>query len=931
MSSAKAPSFNDIRQRAAIFAAEWAGATSEHAESQTFWNEFFAIFGINRRRFVIFQANAVRVSTGKPGFIDVFWPGVLLAEHKSLDKSLNRAEDQALDYAGSIDQADLPRVIISTDFANIRILDLDEGGLPFTFRTKDLVKEVGRFNFIAGYRKTRFEVEDEANIQAARLMGALYEHLSKDGYEGHEASMLLTRLLFLLFGDDTAMWQRGLFGEFVTDRTSQDGADLGPQLSLLFQELDRPETTRSQVLDDYIKRFPYINGGLFKERLNIPTFDRGMRDQLLECCSFDWGRISPAVFGSLFQTIKSKEARRELGEHYTPEKYILRLIGPLFLDDLRTRIEAARNNAKQLKRIREQLRKQNYLDPACGCGNFLIVAYRELRHLELQILQHLERLIPNEKPLSMDPTYGLAVTIDQFHGIEIEEWPARIAETAMFIVDHQANQELAEVFGVLPDRLPLTKSANIELGNALQTDWATVSPINDNTYIFGNPPFGGTSLITAEQKDDLNNIWDGIKGGGNMDYVSCWHLIAARHMANCGAKTAFVSTNSITHGQQPPILWGTLDGLEIELDFAHQTFAWASDAPGKAAVHCVILGFSQKADRKNKTIYRYATVKSEPSAITAKNINAYLLDAPNVLVTSSQDAISPGAQKMFKGSQPTDNGYLSNINTEEASTIRATDPIAAKYLRPLIGAQELINGEERWCLWLKDATPQELRTSQELVKRLQAVRDFRLASTKKKTRDDAAIPQLFQEDRQPTNNYLAVPRVSSETRKYVPMALVSPQTIANDALLTVNNANLYTFGMLHSSVFMVWNATVSGRLESRFRISAEITYNNFPWPDNPANHLAIEEAAQAVIDARKNHPNANLADLYDPLAMPKDLVDAHRTLDQQVLAAYGLNSQATETEILAELFARYSALTAKEHFDFQSMTPKRSIPRKKPA
>lgn len=924
MTNSKAPSWNDIRTRAAAFASEWATATDERAQAQMFWVDFLAIFSIDFKRVATFEAHARRITTGNPGSIDVFWPRVLLAEHKSAGKSLDVAEHQALDYIESIDPNERPHAIITSDFAHIRLLDLEAGGEPVTINTKDLANEIERFGFIAGYKKKTYDNEEEANIQAAKLMGSLYEELSKDGYEGHEASILLTRLLLLLFGDDTGMWERNLFAEYISERTNQDGSDLGPQLSLLFQELGRPTEKRSQSLDDLIKRFPYVNGNLFHERLDIPTFDRTMRDQLLECFSFEWGKISPAVFGSLFQTIKSKEARRELGEHYTPEKFILRTIGPLFLDELTARVEAAKDNAQQLKKIREQLRKQNYLDPACGCGNFLIVAYRHLRRLELQILLHLQRLTPGDLQLSMDPTHGLAVTLDQFSGIEIEEWPARIAETAMFLADHQSNLELAEAFGETPDRLPITKTANIVIGNALRTKWTDVCPIGDNTLIFGNPPFGGTSLINAEQKLDLNNVWDGIKGSGNLDYVTCWHLVAARHMSGCNARTALVSTNSLSHGQQPPVIWNTLHGLDVEIDFAHRTFSWVSEAPGKAAVHCIILGFSKRQTKKNKTIFYYDDIKGEPSARNARNINGYLIDAPDILVENRSDSISPNTQKMLKGSQPTDAGHLSDISQEEAKRIREADHIASKYLRKLIGAQELINNQERWCLWLKDATPQDIRNSPELSKRIASVKTFREASTKAATRKDAATPHLFQEDRQPSTRYLAVPSVSSETRKYVPMALFETDVIANNLVLTISNADLYTFGMLHSSVFMTWNATVSGRLKSDYRISAEITYNTFPWPDNPANKNQIEAAAQTVLNARNNHPTASLADLYDPLAMPKDLVDAHKSLDGLVLAAYGLKKDAAENEILAELFKRYQQLTKDEQLNFEQKTKRKN-------
>jgi hypothetical protein len=587
----------------------------------------------------------------------------------------------------------------------------------------------------------------------------------------------------------------------------------------------------------------------------------------------------------------------------------MKAIGPLLLDELEEAFVQAKDNKNRLQALHDRLAGIRVLDPACGCGNFLVVAYRQLRRLELKVLTRLREL-SGEKQLVLDIDALSRVRISQFFGIEIEEWPARIAETAMFLVDQQANQELARAFGRAPDRLPIRIAPVIHLGNALRVPWDSVMPFGPDCYIVGNPPFGGTWLLNDVQKEDLNEVWYGIRGGGNMDYVSCWHAIAARHVETHGARAAFVSTNSITRGQLAPVLGAEFVKHGVEIDFAYQTFAWASEAPGQAAVHCVIIGFSRRATGKKKTLFRYPNIKGEPLAGSAKNINIYLQDGPDVFVVNRSTPLQAGIQIMDYGSKPTDGGHLSDISTDEAEQIRNSDPIAAKYLRKLIGAQELINGEERWCLWLVDAEPGDIRSSPEMVRRVGEVRNMRLASKKQMTKDDAATPHLFQENRQPNTPYLAVPRVSSETRRYVPMALMGPEVIANDALLTVADASLYTFAILHSSVFMVWNAAVSGRLKSDFRVSAEITYNNFPWPDEPANKTQIEAAAQAVLDARDNHPGACLADLYDALAMPRDLVDAHQKLDREVLTAYGLKPTATESEILANLFTRYSKLTA---------------------
>ncbi len=908
---AKPPSWNEIRTSAAAFAARWADETNEKAEAQTFWNEFLGIFGIDRRRVAVFEKRAQRTSTAGGGFIDIFWPGTLIAEHKSAGKSLEDAEQQAIDYLESIDVDDFPGLVITSDFATLRVRDLGGDNEPYTFPLTKLPEEIDRFGHLAGYKKREFSGGDEeaANIKAARLMGRLYEELSRNGYEGHDASILLVRLLFLMFGDDTGMWEKGLFAEFIDARTAPDGSDLGAQLAHLFQVLDKEETARPAAIDELLARFPYVNGHLFSERIDIPAFDRRMRDELVTATEFDWGKISPAVFGSLFQAIKSKEARRELGEHYTTESAIMKAIGPLFLDELEEAFVQARDNKNRLEALHDRLSGIRVLDPACGCGNFLVIAYRQLRRLELKVLTRLREL-SGERQLVLDVDSLSRVRISQFFGIEIEEWPARIAETAMFLVDQQSNQELARAFGRAPDRLPIKIAPVIHMGNALRVPWDSIMPFGPDSFVVGNPPFGGTWLLNDEQKQDLNHVWDGVRGGGNMDFVSCWHAIAARHIETSGVKVAFVSTNSITQGQQAPVLGAEFAKRGVEVDFAHQTFAWSSEAPGQAAVHCVIIGFSRRGASKKKTLFRYPNIKGDPIAGRATNINIYLQDGPDVFVSNRSTPLQPATQQMMKGSQPTDGGQLSNITPAEAEQIRSSDPVAAKFLRKIIGAQELINGDERYCLWLVDAEPGEIRSSPELTRRIAQVRAMRLASKKQMTKDDAATPHLFQENRQPRTAYLAVPRVSSESRRYVPMALMGPDVIANDALLTVTDATVYTFAILHSSVFMVWNAAVSGRLESRFRISAEITYNNFPWPDEPANKAQIEAAAQAVIDARDNRPGASLADLYDPLAMPRDLVEAHQKLDREVLAAYGLKAGATESEILANLFARYSELTA---------------------
>jgi type I restriction-modification system DNA methylase subunit len=922
---AKPPSWNEIRTSAAAFAARWADETNEKAEAQTFWNEFLGIFGIDRRRVAVFEKHAQRTSTAGGGFIDIFWPGTLIAEHKSAGKSLEDAEQQAIDYLESIDVDDFPGLVITSDFATVRIRDLGGDNEPYMFPLTRLPEEIDRLGYLAGYRKREFSGGDEeaANVKAAKLMGRLYEELSRNGYEGHDASILLVRLLFLMFGDDTGMWEKGLFAEFIDARTAPDGSDLGAQLAHLFQVLDKEETARPAAIDELLARFPYVNGHLFSERIDIPAFDRRMRDELVTATEFDWGKISPAVFGSLFQSIKSKEARRELGEHYTTETNIMKVIGPLFLDELEQAFAQAKDNRNRLEALHERLAGIRVLDPACGCGNFLVVAYRQLRRLELKVLTRLRDLSGDEQ-LMLDVDSLSRVRISQFFGIEIEEWPARIAETAMFLVDQQANQELAREFGRAPDRLPIRIAPAIHLGNALKVDWNDVIPATECTYVVGNPPFMGRTTRGKEETKDLMACFRDAKGSGNIDYVCAWFAKAAEFMEGQASRAALVATNSITMGEQPAVLWAKLRKHNCHIDFAHRTFPWSSEAPGAAAVHVVIIGFSSTHETK-KILYTYPDLSGSPVVQTVHEINPYLVDGPWVVVESRSKPLSPSAPPMRFGSMPHDGGHLL-LTEEEATSVRDADPVAAPYLRKIVGSYELINSTNRYCLWLVDAPVTVYRQSAFIKDRCEKVREIRLNSPDPAAVKAATTPGLFKARRQPTSTYIAVPSVSSEKRNYVPMSRLNADVIASNLVLTIEDETLYAFGVVQSRSFMVWMAAVSGRMKSDYRISAEITYNNFPWPEEPANKTQIEAAAQAVLDARNNHPGASLADLYDPLAMPRDLIEAHQKLDREFLAAYGLKAGATESEILANLFTRYSRLTANL---FAEEKPKRAIRKRK--
>lgn len=908
---AKPPSWNQIRSDAAAFAARWADETDENAGAQSFWNEFLAIFGMDRKRVAVFEMRAERLSTGGRGRIDLFWPGVLIAEHKSVGKDLDAAQEQAIDYLESIDPDAFPGLLVVSDFARMRVTDLQGDRTSYEFPLSDLVKEIDRFGFLAGHanRKLSATHQHEADVAAARSMAALYESLAKAGFTEHEISVFMVRMLFILFGDDAGLWEKSLFLEFLETRTQNDGSDLGTQVAWVFQTLNRPVEKRPPNLDELLARFPYVNGGLFEDQLSIPACDANIRQALLDACHVDWSSIHPAIFGSLFQAVKSKEDRRLLGEHYTSETNILKVIGPLFLDDLRAEYEKAYNDVRKLERLRDRMGTMKFLDPACGCGNFLVIAYREMRQLELDIIARLQEMT-KQSQLALDATMGLRVSPSQFFGIEYEEWPARIAETAMFLIDHQANQMLAQRFGEAPDRLPISTTASIVQANALRTPWdEVVLGMDGQTYIMGNPPFLGSLILNDTQKEDARYVWGNFKRLGTMDYVTNWFVLAGRLIERYGCSAGFVSTNSIAQGEQVAALWGELQKTGVVIGYAHQPFAWSNETTGQAAVHVVIVGLAARAPKSARLFTYDAGPKKPPEEREVVAINPYLIPGDMTIVTNRGTPLNPGQVQMRFGSMPRDGGWLSKIDAETAMDIRSSDPVAAKYLRPLIGAEELINGGERWCLWLVDAEPGDLRSSPVLRDRLAKVRQMRMDSKAASTRKWADSPGLFVQNGQPQTPYLAVPCHSSENRPYVPMAMYPPEVIAMNALLTIADVDIFTFGLLQSVAFSAWNATVSGRLGSGLRISAEVTYHNFPYPQaSPEQRTAIERAAQGILDARAVHPDSTLADLYDPLSMPPDLLDAHRELDRTVLAAYGLPADSDSTTVLSHLFRLYAEL-----------------------
>lgn len=895
-------SWNEIRSRAIEFAAEWTDESSESAEAKTFWDQFFRVFGVSRRRIATFEKRVEKIDGGN-GYIDLFWPGVLVAEHKSRGKDLNKAYNQAIDYFSGLKDAELPRYIVVSDFQRFRVHDLEDGS-ETEFRLEELPDRINDFGFIAGYERRKFREQDPVNIKAAEKLATLHDGLLSIGYSGHDLEVYLVRILFCLFAEDTGIFKpRGSFYEFIDQRTSEDGSDLAARLNEVFEILNTEESQRLKIQDEQLNAFPYINGGLFSERLRTAAFDSKLRNLLLECCDIDWGRVSPAIFGSLFQGIMDTKKRRNLGAHYTSEKNIMKAIGPLFLDDFREELEKCGKNKTKLKALQEKLSKLNFFDPACGCGNFLIITYRELRLIELEILK---RLYGNQlKTLHLLDVIDdyVKVNVDQFHGIEIEEWPAQIAKVAMWLIDHQMNELVSLELGNSLLRIPLVKSANIINDNALRIDWASVIEPDHCHYIMGNPPFSGKSIMTKEQKKDLKLSLGNMKGASNLDFVSGWYYKSSKFMSlNKNIKTALVSTNSICQGEQASILWSELYKQGVTINFAHRTFEWTSEAKGKAAVHCVIIGFDL-AISSEKVIFDYPSIRSEPEKVKVKMISPYLIDGPEFALPQRRSNLVNSPVIRF-GSMPNDRGNLIIETKEELDDLLLECPDVKEYVKPYYGSDELINGLDRWCLWLKNASTVKIRKMKPVMERVNKVREIRLDSSRPATQRLADTPMLFGEDRQPEGRYIAIPKTSSEKRQYIPIAALDDSIVANTELFTISYSD-YAFGVLSSIMHNAWVRIVCGRLKSDYRYSSSIVYNNFIWPHATEDQIEkIEKTAQDILSARSNYPDATYADLYDPLAMPIDLRKAHQANDKAVDAAYGrkFNTEVDRVSYLFELY-----------------------------
>lgn len=904
---------------AAEFAKRWEGRGYERGESQLFWADLLTkVYGVEDLPSFIRYEEQVKNMVDATNFIDGHIRSTkVLIEQKSLGKDLRKGIPQsdgsvlspflqAKKYVLNMPVSEHPRWIVTCNFSEFLVYDMERPNAePEQIFLKDLGKEYYRLMFLVDQKSEHLSKEMQVSMQAGEIVGRIYDALLKQ-YDDNSPealrwlNILCVRIVFCLYAEDAGIFARDQFHDYLV---GYEAKDMRNALIRLFEVLNTPEEKRSRYLMDDLKAFPYTNGGLFAEPIEIPQFTDELRETLLQNASldFDWSEISPTIFGAVFESTLNPETRRAGGMHYTSIENIHKVIDPLFLNDLRKEYETIleekveRQRVKRLDALQDKISELSFFDPACGSGNFLTETYLSLRRLENELIR--ERY--HGQVMMGAFVNPIKVNIGQFYGIEINDFAVTVATTALWISEAQMLSETERIIHQDIDFLPLKSYHNIIEGNALQVDWGTlVHP----DYIIGNPPFVGKSFQTEEQKNDMKLVFDGVKNYGNLDYVASWYKKCADLMEGTRCKAALVSTNSVCQGIAVPPLWNHLLTRGIKINFAYPSFKWKSESNDGAAVHCVIVGFSY-TDAEEKLLFNEGK-----APVRVSNINPYLLDAPSVIIDDRHDPICD-VPKSAVGSFPTDGGNLV-IQADELEDFIAREPSAKKYIRPFIGPLEFINSKKRYCLWLKDCPPQELRAMPLVKARVAAVRDFRLASKKQQTQRRADIPHLFAEDRQPDSNYILFPRTSSERRRYLPIGFLSAEVIAGDTII-LPDATLYHFGVLTSNVHNAWMRVVCGRMKSDYRYSSTLVYNNLPWPEpTEAQRMKIEQTAQAILDARALYPESSLADLYDEVTMPPVLRKAHQENDRAVMEAYGwkASSQFTESKCVAELFKMYQEM-----------------------
>ena len=914
------------RNAAREFASQWAGRGYEKGESQKFWMQLLSeVYGVEHvASFIEFEDQVMLDSTS---FIDGYIPSTkVLIEQKSQGKDLRKAIkqsdgslltpfQQAKRYVLGLPLSRHPRWVVVSNFTEFLVYDMEQpNGEPEQILLENLEKEYYRLQFLVNVKSEHISREEEVSMKAGEIIGAIYDAMLKqygdrDPETLQQLNILCVRLVFCLYAEDAGIFTRDQFHDYLV---KHDTEMMRTALLQLFEVLNTPVEQRSKFLRDDLKAFPYAKG-VFSEHIDIPQFTPSLRELLLQKASldFDWSEISPTIFGAMFESTLNPETRRSGGMHYTSIENIHKVIDPLFLDDLRAELDTIleekveKKRQQQLGAYQDKLASLTFLDPACGSGNFLTETYLSLRRLENRAVSAMTH---GQAFIGFEEFSPIKVNINQFYGIEINDFAVTVATTALWISESQMLAETEQIIKHDIDFLPLKANANIHEGNALRIDWETVVPKDELDYIIGNPPFVGYSNQNKAQKEDILSVFvdkngKPFKTAGKIDYVAGWYYKAAQLMLGTKIRAALVSTNSITQGEQVAFIWKPLKELfDIHIDFAYRTFRWDSEASDKAHVHCVIVGFSNVLNTK-KFIFDNDKKKE------AQIINPYLIDAPEVFIESRKNSLCH-VPVMIYGSKPTDGGFLF-LTEEERKEAIAKEPKLEKFIKRILGATEFTNNKVRYCLWLVDASPNDIRNSSFIKERVAQVREFRLLSPKKATQESANTPALFQEIRHPKNDYLIVPRVSSERRHYVPMGYVSSDVVTNDAVQIIPDASLYHFGILESNVHMAWMRAVCGRLESRYRYSKDIVYNNFPWPEvNDEQREKIAATAQAILDARTLYPDSSLADLYDELTMPPELRKAHQQNDRAVMAAYGFPITMTESECVARLFELYQQLTS---------------------
>lgn len=840
---------------------------------------------------------------------DVALKGQLYFRAISADENIHEAAENLKN--SDVIKTQKIRFVIATNFNELVAYDL-KADERLEAQFKDLHQQFTFFLPLAGLEKSYSHTESVADVKAAEKMGRLFDLIRERNQintteEIHSLNVFLTRLLFCFFAEDTGIFKKNQFTDAIKSTTREDGEDLAEFLDKLFAVLNEPEkNSLRQSMPKHLSDFPYVNGGLFEKQTPIPVFGAKSRRLLLECSTLDWSQINPDIFGSMFQAVIDEDQRGTLGQHYTSVSNIMKVIKPLFLDKLFAELERSQGSTKKLQTLLERIASIKVLDPACGSGNFLIIAYKELRRLEMEVFRALNAAS------KQNVIFMTGIKLSQFYGIEIDDFAHEIALLSLWLAEHQMHQEFQTAFGHTEPMLPLKASGNITHGNSLRIDWASVCPSDAEVYVIGNPPFLGKHNQSKAQRNDQALVTGGIKAGSDLDFVACWFLLAARYIdKSLNVRAAFVTTNSIVQGEQVSILWQEMLRIGMQIDFAYRPFVWTSAARGKAAVHCAVIGFGYGDSGYPRFIFETDKVSGECHVKQVTNINPYLIEAANVLVLKRSKPLCATA-KVSYGNKPSDGGNLI-LTTAEAFELIAEEPGAARWLRKYIGAYEFINSVDRHCLWLNGIKQEELDALPLVRTRVNAVREFREASTAAPTIAAAESPELFFYISHPETEYIVIPETSSERRKYMPIGYASSNTICSNATYLIAEPSLYVFGVLNSSMHNDWMRTVGGRLKSDYRYSGTLVYNTLPWPDaTEPQRKQIESLAEDVLMARESHPDKSLADLYDPDNMPEDLRAAHNALDSAVERLYRVRPFRDATERLEHLFTLYERLIEQE-------------------